>query len=291
MKGVILAGGSGTRLRPLTTVVGKQLLPVYDKPMIYYPLTTLILAGVTNILLITTPTEVARFRNLLGDGRHFGIRINYEVQAEPKGLAHGVKIAEKFINQESFWFILGDNLFHGPDFGLQLEKVTASRHGAHIFAYRVSDPSQYGVVQFSENQHEIIEIIEKPEKFISNWAIPGLYFFDGTASSRSREIRPSQRGELEITDLLEHYRNSNELTAHKVSRGNAWFDLGTPENLLIGSEFVHLVQSRQGLLVGSPEEAAFQKGLLSSNEFASRFVDLTMSSYENSVLSAICDHG
>lgn len=290
MKGVILAGGSGTRLRPLTTVVGKQLLPVYDKPMIYYPLTTLILAGVTNILLITTPIEISRFRNLLGDGRNFGITIDYEVQDEPKGLAQGVHIAESFINQDPFWFILGDNLFHGPDFGLQLEQLTSSKNGAHIFTYRVSDPSQYGVVRFSDKEDKIIEIIEKPEEYVSNWAIPGLYYFDGTATKRAREIKPSKRGELEITDLLEHYKNSNELTGHKVSRGNAWFDLGTPENLLIGSEFVHLVQSRQGLLVGSPEEAAFQKGLLSANDFASRFIDLTMSSYENSVLNAIRDN-
>lgn len=290
MKGVILAGGSGTRLRPLTTVVGKQLLPVYDKPMIYYPLTTLILAGVTNVLLITTPTEISRFRNLLGDGRNFGIEIDYKVQEEPKGLAQGVQIAESFINQDPFWFILGDNLFHGPDFGLQLEQVASSKKGAHIFTYRVSDPSQYGVVRFSDKEDKITEIIEKPEKYVSNWAIPGLYYFDETAAKRSKDIRPSKRGELEITDLLEHYKNTDELTAHKVSRGNAWFDLGTPESLLTGSEFVHLVQSRQGLLVGSPEEAAFQKGLISATDFVSRFIDLGMSTYENSVLNAIRDH-
>ena len=290
MKGVILAGGSGTRLRPLTTVVGKQLLPVYDKPMIYYPLTTLILAGVTKILLITTPVEISRFQNLLGDGSNFGIKIYYEVQEEPKGLAQGVQIAESFTMQDPFWFILGDNLFHGPGFGLQLGEVTTAKNGAHIFAYRVSDPSQYGVVRFSDKEDEIIEIIEKPEEYVSNWAIPGLYYFDGTAAERSRDIAPSKRGELEITDLLEDYKNSNELTAHRVSRGNAWFDLGTPENLLTGSEFVHLVQSRQGLLVGSPEEAAFQKGLLTARAFASRFSDVSMSSYENSVLNAIRDH-
>jgi len=290
LKGVILAGGSGTRLRPLTTVVGKQLLPVYDKPMIYYPLTTLILAGVTNILLITTPIEISKFQNLLGDGSNFGINIEYEVQVEPKGLAQGVQIAKSFTMQDPFWFILGDNLFHGPGFGVQLGQVATSKNGAHIFTYRVSDPSQYGVVRFSDREDNIIEIIEKPEVFVSNWAIPGLYYFDGTAAERSKNIAPSKRGELEITDLLEDYMNSNELTAHKVSRGNAWFDLGTPENLLTGSEFVHLVQSRQGLLVGSPEEAAFQKGLLTARAFTSRCSEFSMSSYEISVLNAIRDH-
>ena len=174
MKGVILAGGSGTRLRPLTTVVGKQLLPVYDKPMIYYPLSTLILAGVTDVLLITTPIEILRFQSLLGDGSIFGIQISYEIQLEPRGLAQGVQIAENFTQGDPFWFILGDNLFHGPDFGLQLAEITGTKNGAHIFTCRVSNPSQYGVVRFSDRDNKILEIIEKPEEYVSNWAIPGL---------------------------------------------------------------------------------------------------------------------
>lgn len=289
MKGVILAGGSGTRLRPLTTVVGKQLLPVYDKPMIYYPLSTLILAEVKELLLITTPVEISRFESLLGDGSAFGVEISYAIQDRPLGPAHGVQLAEEFTSGDSFWFILGDNLFHGQDFGLQLAEVARSDTGAHIFTYRVADPSQYGVIRFSDEGDDILEIVEKPKEYISSWAIPGLYLFDGSAAKRTREIVPSKRGELEIADLLENYRKTGELTAHKVSRGNAWFDLGTPESLLVGSEFVHLVQSRQGMLVGSPEEAAFRRGFLTSIQITNRFAGLGASAYESSVLNVIRD--
>jgi len=285
MKGVILAGGSGTRLNPLTTVVGKQLLPVYDKPMIYYPLSTLILAGSSDILIITTPNEIERFQRLLGNGSQFGIDISYQIQVEPKGLAQGVQLAKTFANEESFWFILGDNLFHGPDFGLHLSDLPRVETGAHIFAYRVSDPSQYGVIQFSDTEDEIQRIIEKPEYFVSNWAVPGLYYFDETAFERTETLTPSHRGELEIIDLIETYRTSGQLTAHKVSRGNAWFDLGTPESLLVGGQFVQLIQSRQGLLVGSPEEAAFRKGFLTKETYLTAQEKIPQNHYSKMIIN------
>jgi len=289
MKGVILAGGEGTRLRPMTSVVGKQLLPVFDKPMIYYPLSTLIFAGVDEVLIVTTEKEIRRFQELLGDGTSFGIQIFYKVQDAPRGLAHGIQVASEFINEEAFYFILGDNLFHGPDFGMRLQDLPNSslRNGAHIFAYRVSDPSQYGVISFSESDGSIKTLEEKPDKSISNWAIPGLYFFDGTAGRRVLEISPSPRGELEIIDLLLSYLKDGSLEAHRISRGNAWFDLGTPENLLIGAQFVHLIQSRQGMLVGSPEEAAFRMKLISRLDISEQFGNFGQSSYHGSVLGSI----
>ena len=289
MKGIILAGGTGSRLLPVTSTVSKQLLPVYDKPMIYYPLSTLIFAGVDNVLVISTDAEIRRFQDLLGNGKNFGIQISYEVQDAPRGLAHGIQIASKFLDGEAFYFILGDNLFHGPDFGIQLKELHSSSqgNGAHIFAYRVSDPSQYGIISFSENDGSVKTLEEKPSKSLSNWAIPGLYFFDGTAGKRVQEISPSPRGELEIIDLLSSYLIDGSLHAHKVSRGNAWFDLGTPENLLIGAQFVHLIQSRQGMLVGSPEEAAFRLNLISSIDITGRFGNIGRSSYESAVLGLI----
>jgi len=287
MKGVILAGGSGTRLNPLTTVVGKQLLPVYDKPMIYYPLSTLILAGVDEVLLITTPLEISRFTQLLGDGSQFGIVIKYEIQESPKGLAQGIQLAAKFTRDESFWFILGDNLFHGPDFGLQLQAIPATTTGAHIFAYRVSNPNEYGVVRFSDSDNSIEELVEKPLQFVSNWAIPGIYFFDKSANSRCLKITPSSRGELEIIDLIKNYAASEELTAHKISRGNAWFDLGTPDSLLTGGHFVQLIQSRQGMLVGSPEEASFRQGFISKDAIEARFGSHGRNPYEKAVIQAL----
>jgi glucose-1-phosphate thymidylyltransferase len=289
VKGIILAGGEGTRLRPITSVVGKQLLPVFDKPMIYYPLSTLIFAGVDEVLVISTVTEINRFQELLGNGKDFGIQIFYEVQDAPRGLAHGIQVASKFINEEPFYFILGDNLFHGPDFGLRLKELPESSggKGAHIFAYRVSDPSQYGIIAFSESDGSIKTLEEKPSNSISNWAIPGLYFFDSTAGQRVLQISPSPRGELEIIDLLSSYLMDGSLQAHKISRGNAWFDLGTPENLLIGAQFVQLIQSRQGLLVGSPEEAAFRMKLISKIDVIKKFSNFGQSSYRSSVLGSV----
>jgi glucose-1-phosphate thymidylyltransferase len=205
-------------------------------------------------------------------------------------LAQGVLIAERFTENENFWFILGDNLFHGPDFGLHLSEISVNQTGAHIFAYRVSDPSQYGVIQFSETDESIIQLVEKPPKFISHWAIPGLYFFDNSAAARASKIAPSKRGELEIIDLIESYRISDELAAHKVSRGNAWFDLGTPDSLLTGGQFVQLIQSRQGLLVGSPEEASFRKGFIKQQMLLDRFSSAPNNFYGNSIINILADH-
>jgi glucose-1-phosphate thymidylyltransferase len=289
MKGIILAGGSGTRLNPLTKVVGKQLLPVYDKPMIYYPLSTLILAGVTDVLVISTPIETDRFKQLLGDGSQFGITIKYKIQTEPKGLAQGIQLGKEFLENEAFWFILGDNLFHGPEFGARLSEKPSVGKSSHIFSYRVSDPSQYGVVRFSEDGENPIEIVEKPAKFVSNWAIPGLYFFDRTAIQRADSVKPSIRGELEIIDVLKSYLVENELSVSRISRGNAWFDLGTPESLMTGGHFVHLIQTRQGMLVGSPEEASYRKGLLSISDILKRFDHANSSMYEKSIVNAVKD--
>lgn len=255
MKGIILAGGSGTRLRPCTLVVGKQLLPVYDKPMVYYPLSTLIHAGVDDILIVTTPEESAQFKKLLNDGKQFGISISYLTQEKPEGIAQGIQLAERFIQNEPFWFILGDNLFHGPSFGTQLSGKVRSA-GCTIFAYRVADPSAYGVVTFKEGSDEVESIVEKPIDSLSKWAIPGLYYFDETCSEKARFLKPSSRGEVEILALVEKYLEQGTLNAIKVSRGNAWFDLGTAANLLQAANFVQTIQTRQGLLIGSPEEAS-----------------------------------
>ncbi len=278
VKGVILAGGSGTRLRPLTQVVSKQLLPVFDKPMIYYPLSTLIHAGVDEVLIISTPVDTPKIRKLLGDGSQFGVTISYTVQENPEGLAHGVNLAASFTNGENFWFILGDNFFHGPAFGYNLREYSDKySDGSLIFAYRVMDPRAYGVVLFKDDTEEVAELIEKPGINNPGWAIPGLYRFDAKAFDHFLRVTPSNRGELEIIDLLCEYKDSGALRVQKISRGNAWFDLGTVEALLIGSQYVNAIQTRQGQLIGSPEEAALRAGLLSDDNF-SRIVNSSPSS-------------
>jgi glucose-1-phosphate thymidylyltransferase len=286
MKGVILAGGEGTRLRPCTLVVGKQLLPVFDKPMIYYPLSTLIHAGVKEVLVVTTPHEVERFKTLLSDGKQFGIAISYAIQETPDGIPQGITLAEKFLGNESFWFVLGDNLFHGPEFGARLRDIKSSL-GAHIFTYRVKDPSAYGVAVFAANDETIQTLVEKPQGGLSKWAIPGIYYFDATAVEKAKNLKPSSRGETEIIDLLKGYLKENKLHAHKVSRGNAWFDLGTAENLLRAAMFVEALQSRQGLLVGSPEEAAFSAGITTKTQFEKSLTELGNCSYAQQVLAAL----
>ncbi len=280
MKGIILAGGSGTRLKPITSVVCKQLLPVYDKPMIYYPLSTLIHAGVTEVLIISSPDQLDNFRNLLKDGSQYGVKIDYKEQLTPAGLPQGITLAESFLKGEPFWFILGDNLFHGPDFGASLRELSSkSIEGAQVFAYRVSDVSQYGVVKFSTDGAKVLSVEEKPANSEPGWAIPGLYFFDRNAVKLTKELEISPRGEYEIIDLIKEYLKANKLNVMRISRGNAWFDLGTAENLLTGSNFVHLIQSRQGLLVGSPEEAALNAGVLSPDTFNSNISHSSHSSY------------
>lgn len=254
MKGVILAGGSGTRLHPLTKVISKQLLPVFDKPMIYYPLTTLILAGVTEILIITRQEDSENFQRLLQDGSQWGIKISYDTQAKPEGIAQAPLIAEDFLNGENFCLILGDNLLYGPGLGRKLQKFEIL-DGAAIFAYRVKNPSEYGVVKI-DSRGKPIEIVEKPKNPESNFAIPGLYFFDNKIIEICKSLTPSSRGELEITDVLNVYLAHGKLKVEILPIGTAWLDMGNHKSLLEASEFVHVVQSRQGILIGDPETAS-----------------------------------
>ncbi len=250
MKGVILAGGSGTRLHPLTKVTSKQLLPVYDKPMIYYPLTTLILAGIHEVLVITRPEDARSFEALLGDGSELGISISYAQQEKPAGLAQAPLIAEEFLNGEGFCLILGDNFLYGSGLGRKLQNLAAVQ-GATIFAYKVSDPTAYGVIQL-DSAGKPISIEEKPNEPKSDLAIPGLYFFDNKIVDICRNLKPSARGELEITDAIKEYMERNELSVEVLPMGTAWLDMGSFESLLEAGEFVHIVQSRQGILIGDP---------------------------------------
>lgn len=275
MKGVILAGGSGTRLKPLSDVTCKQLLPVYDKPMIYYPLSTLLLAGVDQVLIITTPKDLLGFSSLLGNGSNFGIEIQYLAQDAPRGIAHGLLISETFVHTEPFWFILGDNLFHGPEFGRSL-RDKEYKPGATIFSTVVDNPEDYGVVVSKGDKP--INLVEKPKSFISSWAIPGLYRLDAQSIGYAKNLALSNRGEFEIIDVLKEYLNSDSLNVEKISRGNAWFDLGTFEQLHNGASFVKMIQERQGLLVGSPEESAYNLGRLTFEDY-SRIVYQSSSGY------------
>jgi glucose-1-phosphate thymidylyltransferase len=253
MKGVILAGGSGTRLHPLTKVISKQLLPVFDKPMIYYPLTTLILAGVDQILIITRTEDSGSFKALLGDGSDLGIEISYANQEKPAGLAQAPLIAEKFLAGDGFCLILGDNFLYGSGLGRRLQNLN-SGDGAKIFAYRVSDPTQYGVIELNSSG-EPVSIEEKPNKPRSELAIPGLYFFDSKIVDICNNLTPSERGELEITDVLKEYMRCGELSVEVLPIGTAWLDMGSFDSLLEAGEFVHIVQSRQGILIGDPATA------------------------------------
>jgi glucose-1-phosphate thymidylyltransferase len=269
MKGIILAGGEGTRLNPCTLVVGKQLLPVYDKPMIYYPLSTLIHAGVDEVLIISTPQETPKFEKLLGDGSRFGISIQYKVQSNPEGIPQGIILGKQFLGESDFWFILGDNLFHGPDFGAKLSEMKFIS-GALIFAYRVQDPSPHGIVTFDESNKKILHLKEKPVQSLSRWAIPGLYKLDSRAVTFAETLKPSTRGELEILDLMNVYLREEQLICKQISRGNSWLDLGTANQLLKASLYVQMVQERQGLLIGSPEEAAINSHFLSAEDLKNR---------------------
>lgn len=266
MRGVIMAGGSGTRLHPLTISVSKQLLPVYSKPMIYYPLSTLLLAGVREIFILTTPRDLPLFEELLGDGSLLGVQITYGAQAEPRGIADGLLLAETFLNGEPSALILGDNIFYGAGVGETLEGYRTAT-GATVLAQNVSDPKRYGVIELNA-AGQVVSLEEKPSKPKSNLAITGLYFFDGTAPERARALQPSDRGELEITHLLESYRTEKTLVAHILPRGTAWLDTGTFESLAQASDFVKVVEQRQGFKISAPEEIAWRLGLIDSAQLS-----------------------
>jgi glucose-1-phosphate thymidylyltransferase len=272
-KGIILAGGSGTRLHPTTQATSKQLLPVYDKPMVYYPLSTLLLAGIRDILLISTPADLPQFRRLLGDGEQFGVTITYAEQASPDGLAQAFLIGEAWLAGQACALALGDNLIHADHLSVSLRVAAARPEGATVFAYQVRDPERYGVVRF-DDAGRAIEIVEKPAVPLSNWAVTGLYFYDDRVTQFAHAIRPSPRGELEITDLNRIYLENGSLHVEKLGRGTAWLDAGTPDSLLQAATFVQTIQQRQGNLVGCPEEVAFRMGFIDAATLRGRALKL-----------------
>lgn len=267
MKGIILAGGSGTRLYPLTKVTSKQLLPIYDKPMIYYPLSTLMLAGIKDILIISTPDDTPRFEELLGDGSKFGINLSYAVQPSPDGLAQAFLIGEEFIGDDTCAMVLGDNIFYGSYFRRNLaEAVKAAEEGyATIFGYYVKDPERFGIVEFDKNRN-VVSVEEKPQHPKSNYCITGLYFYDNRVVKMAKQVKPSTRGELEITDLNRLYLNGGKLKVQLLGRGFAWLDTGTMDSLMEASVFVQTVQNRQGVVISAPEEIAYMEGLITKEQ-------------------------
>jgi glucose-1-phosphate thymidylyltransferase len=286
MRGIILAGGSGTRLHPITQGVSKQLLPVYDKPMIYYPLSVLMMAGIREVLVISTPEDMPGFKRLLGDGSRIGIQISYEVQPSPDGLAQAFLIGEEFIGKERVCLVLGDNIFYGSGLGTAL-KSNVDVEGGHVFAYHVSNPSEYGVVEFDETGRAV-SIEEKPLNPRSNYAVPGLYFYDNSVVEIAKSIKPSARGELEISSINDHYLGENNLTVTVLDRGTAWLDTGTVDSLIAAGEFVQVIEKRQGFKIGCIEEIAWRQGFITGsqlNEIAKPLIKSGYGAYLNELLN------
>lgn len=286
MKGIVLAGGKGTRLYPLTKAVSKQLLPIYDKPLIYYPISTLLLGGINEILIISTPHDIDDYRMLLGDGNGFGAKLSYAVQPTPRGLADAFIIGREFIGDDSVCLILGDNMFYGQDLTKVLNQAQERNKGATIFGYPVKDPRAFGVVEFDKDR-KVISIEEKPENPKSNYAVPGLYFYDNRVCDIAANVKPSPRGEIEITSINNAYLEMGELNVELMGRGMAWLDTGTPQGLLKAAEYVEAVQSRQGFYIACLEEIAWRRGFISTEQLRQAGESLSMTEYGQYILSLI----